>query len=159
MQFLPSPDLAEVELLLCQVMHCPRAARHKVLPWFLKGRLAPKRLASSPLEAKKQLALHSALIASRENLLQRPVKRVFFPALISVMENFCSAVSYFALELQGTKSCLGSSRGDRPTQRLTSSSWEAKKQLALHSALTASREHLLYRPVKCSFIPALISQK
>ncbi|WP_206688747.1 hypothetical protein, partial [Streptococcus pseudopneumoniae] len=34
--------------------------------------------------------------------------------------------------------------------------WEAKKQLALHSALTAYREHLLQRPVKRSFFAGLI---
>uniref|UniRef100_A0A914S616 Uncharacterized protein n=1 Tax=Parascaris equorum TaxID=6256 RepID=A0A914S616_PAREQ len=34
--------------------------------------------------------------------------------------------------------------------------WEAKKQLALHSVLTAYREHLLQRPVKRSFFAGLI---
>ena len=48
-QFLPSPDLAEVELLLCSVLHCPTAVRHKVLPLFLNGRQAPRRLATSSL--------------------------------------------------------------------------------------------------------------
>ena len=34
--------------------------------------------------------------------------------------------------------------------------WEAKKQLALHSALTGYREHLLQRPVKRSFFACVI---
>ena len=38
----------------------------------------------------------------------------FLPALISLKYNFSSAVFYIAVELQGTKSCLGSSRGYGP---------------------------------------------
>ena len=81
-QFLPSPDLAEVELLLCRVLHGARAARHKVLPCFHKGRQVPQVQIPALSAAKKQLALHSALTAYREHLLQRPVKRSFFAGLI-----------------------------------------------------------------------------
>src|SRR3712207_1321401 len=57
-------------------------------------------------EAKKQLAPHSALPAYRQHLLQRPGKRSCFPDLISLEQNFCSAVSYIALGLQGTNASL-----------------------------------------------------
>ena len=80
-QFLPSPDVAEVELLLCRVLHGARAARHKVLPCFHKGRQVPQVQLPALSAAKKQLALHSALTAYREHLFQRPVKRSFFAGL------------------------------------------------------------------------------
>ena len=64
-----------------------------------------------------------------------------------------------AVELQGKNSCLGSSRGDRRQSLWLPALWEAKEQLALHSALTAYWEHLLQRSVKRSFFPALISLK
>ena len=81
-QFLPSPDVAEVELLLCRVLHGARAARHKVLPCFHKGRQVPQVQLPALSAAKKQLALHRALTAYREHVLKRTVKRSFFPALI-----------------------------------------------------------------------------
>ena len=63
---------------------------------------------------------------------------------------------YFALELQGTK-CCHLSKGRVGTRSiLLPALWEAKKQPALHSALTAYREHLFQRPVKRSFFAGLI---
>ena len=91
-QFLPSLDLAEVELLLCRVLRCPRVARQNVLHCFLKAGKPESILLPAGLEAKKQLTLHSALRAYREHLLQRPVKRTFFPSLISLKKTFSSAV-------------------------------------------------------------------
>ncbi|KMM30518.1 hypothetical protein ACM15_27550, partial [Parabacteroides goldsteinii] len=52
------PDLAEVELLLCRVLHGPRAERGKVLPFVLKGRQVPQRSASSSLGSQE--TAHSA---------------------------------------------------------------------------------------------------
>ena len=111
------------------------------------------------LSAKKQLALHWCFTAYREHVLQRPVKHSFFPGLISLKTNSCSAVSYMGLELQGTKSSLVSPRGDRPHSVGLPALWAAKKQLALHWCFTAYRERVLQRPVKRSFFPGLISLK
>src|SRR3712207_157817 len=47
--------------------------------------------------------------------------------------------------------------GDRPQSVWLPALWEAKKQVAPHSALTAYREHLLQRPGIRSCFPDLIS--
>ena len=47
MQFVSSPDLAEVELLLCHVINWPRGGSHKALRGFLKRRQATDLHASS----------------------------------------------------------------------------------------------------------------
>ncbi|WP_206696050.1 hypothetical protein, partial [Streptococcus pseudopneumoniae] len=65
-------------------------------------------------------------------------------------------VCYFALELKGTTCSLLSKGRVGPQSILLPALWEAKKQLALHSALTAYREHLFQRPVKRSFFAGLI---
>ncbi|MCY7168885.1 hypothetical protein MK528_11035, partial [Streptococcus gordonii] len=65
-------------------------------------------------------------------------------------------VCYFALELKGTTCRLLSKGRVGPHSILLPALWEAKKQLALHSALTAYREHLFQRPVKRSFFAGLI---
>ncbi|PWG19713.1 hypothetical protein DF279_16085, partial [Listeria monocytogenes] len=61
-----------------------------------------------------------------------------------------------ALELKGTTCRLLSKGRVGPHSILLPALWEAKKQLALHSALTAYREHLFQRPVKRSFFAGLI---
>ena len=66
-------------------------------------------------------------------------------------------MSYIALEVEGTKHCLSPTNGDKQQTVLITTLWEAKKQLALYSALTAYREHLIQRPVKASFFPAMTS--
>ena len=83
-QFIPSPDLAEVELLLWV---CHMALELKgTMCWLLsKGRVGPQSLLLPALwEAKKQLALRTSLTANREHLLQRPEKCSFFAGLISL---------------------------------------------------------------------------
>ena len=64
-------------------------------------------------------------------------------------------VCYIALQLQGT-TCILSEGRVGPQIILLPALWEAKKQLTLHCALTAYREHLLQRPVKRSFFAGLI---
>ena len=65
-------------------------------------------------------------------------------------------VSSIALELKGTTYRLLSKGRVGPHGILLPAIWEAKKQLALHSTLTAYREHLLQRPVKRSLFAGLI---
>ena len=65
-------------------------------------------------------------------------------------------VCYIALELKGTTCGLNSKGRLGPESILLPALWEAKKQLDLHSVLTAYREHLLQRPVKRSFFAGLI---
>ncbi|MBH0334599.1 hypothetical protein BM86_03425, partial [Bacillus thuringiensis] len=61
--------------------HCPRAARHKVLVLSI-GADGPQSILLPALwEAKKLVALHSALTAYREHLLQGHVKRSVFAGL------------------------------------------------------------------------------
>ena len=68
-------------------------------------------------------------------------------------------MSYIALEVEVTKCSVIASKEDKPQTVLLPALWEAKKQLTLHSALTAYREHLSEMPVKRSFFPALDSLK
>ena len=77
-----------------------------------------------------------------------------WPDLAAVELLLC--VCYIALELLGTKPCLVSRGEDRPQSSLLPALWEAKTQLARHSALTAYLKHLLQRPVKRSFFAGLI---
>ena len=100
--------------------------------------------------------MHSALTAYREHLLQRPVKRSSFAGLIWLKVELILWVLFIDLELLRTRPCLVSKGGERPQSILLPALWEAKKQLALHSALTAYREHLLQRPVKRSSFAGLI---
>ena len=65
-------------------------------------------------------------------------------------------VFFIALELQGTKPRLVSKGGVRSQSILLPALWEAKKQLALHSALTAYRDHHLQRTVTRSSFAGLI---
>ena len=82
MQFLCSPELAEVELLLW-VCHIALRLKATWCCLLSKGRVGPQRILLPALwEAKKQLALHSALTPYREHLLERPVKRSSFARLI-----------------------------------------------------------------------------
>ena len=55
-------------------------------------------------------------------------------------------MSYTALEVEGTKPCLLTSRGDKPPTVLLPALWQAEKELAFQGALTAYRETLLQRP-------------
>ncbi|MGG6837459.1 UNVERIFIED_CONTAM: hypothetical protein KB577_11125, partial [Streptococcus canis] len=81
-QFLCRPDVAEVELLLW-VCYIALELKGTTCRLLSKGRVGPQSILLPALwEAKKQLALHSALTAYREHLLQRPVKRSFFAGLI-----------------------------------------------------------------------------
>ena len=68
-------------------------------------------------------------------------------------------MSYIGLELQGSKPCLDSSRAVRPHSVGLPPLWAAKKQISLQWCFTANGEHVLQRPVKCSFFPGLISLK
>ena len=82
MQFLCRPDLAEAELLLwvCYIALEQKGTTSRLLS---KGRVGPQSIFLPALwEAKKPLALHSALTAYWEHLFQRPVKRSFFAGLI-----------------------------------------------------------------------------
>ena len=82
MQFLYRPDPAEVELLLW-VCYIALELKGTTCSLLSKGRVRPQSILLPALwEAKKQLALHSALAAYREHLFQRPVKRSFFTGLI-----------------------------------------------------------------------------
>ena len=65
-------------------------------------------------------------------------------------------VCYIGLELKGTTRSLLSKGRVGPQSILLPSLWEAEKQLALQTSLTANREHLLQRPVKRSFFAGLI---
>ena len=68
-------------------------------------------------------------------------------------------VCYIALELKGT-TCSLLSKGRVGAQSiLLPALWEAKKQLAQHSALTAYREHLVERLVTRRFYAGLIGLK
>ena len=81
-QFIPSPDLAEVELLIW-VCHMALELKGTTCRFLSEGRVGPHSILLPALwEAKKQLAMHSALTAYREHLLQRPVKRSSFAGLI-----------------------------------------------------------------------------
>ena len=68
-------------------------------------------------------------------------------------------MSHIALEVEDTKRGVIAAKGDKPQTVLLPALWEANKQLALHSALTANQEHLSQSPVKRRFFPALISLK
>ena len=82
MQFLCRPVLAEVELLLW-VSSIALELKGTTYRLLSKGRVGPQTILLPALwEAKKQLALHSALTLYREHLFQRPVKRSFFAGLI-----------------------------------------------------------------------------
>ena len=82
MQFLGRPDLAEVELLPW-VCHIALELKGTTCRLLNKGRVGPHSILLPALwEAKKQLALHSALTAYLEHLFQRPVKRSVFAGLI-----------------------------------------------------------------------------
>ena len=82
MHFHCRPDLAEVELLLW-VCHIALELKGTTCSLLYKGRVGAQSILLPALwEAKKQLALHSALTAYREHLLQRPVKRSFIAGLI-----------------------------------------------------------------------------
>ncbi|MBG9498430.1 hypothetical protein ABE44_04540 [Bacillus thuringiensis] len=63
---------------------------------------------------------------------------------------------YFGLELPGPKGRLVSKGAESPQSILLPNLWEAKKQLALHSALTAYRQRDRERPVRRSFLEGLI---
>ena len=143
-------ELAEVELLLCCVLHCPRAQRHKALPWFLKGRQAPKRLASSTLgrletrrcpQCSYSLPATSLTKACETQLLPSPGLAQVELLLIPVLH--CPRATRH-------KSLPWILNGRQAPKRLTSSSVDAKEQLALRSALLSYRQHLLQRPVKRS---------
>ena len=121
-----------------------------------KGQVGPQSILLPALwEAEKQLALHSALTAYRTSVTKAcETQFLCRPDLADV--ELLLWVSYIALQLQGTKRCLLSQRRVGPQCILLPARWKAKKQLALHSALTAYREHLLERPVKRSFFAGLI---
>lgn len=55
-------------------------------------------------------------------------------------------MSYIALELQGTKSCLVSSSADRPQSVLITALSQGGKELAFPWALPAYLEPLMQRP-------------
>ena len=61
-------------------------------------------------------------------------------------------VCYIAVELKGSRPCLVSKVGERPQSILLPALWEAKKQLALHTALTAYWEHLLKKACQTQFL-------
>ena len=65
-------------------------------------------------------------------------------------------VCSIALELKGTTCSLLSKGRVGARSILLPALWEPKKHLALHSALTAYREHLFQKPVKRSFFLGLI---
>ncbi len=65
-------------------------------------------------------------------------------------------VRYMALQLNDTTCRFLSKVRVGPHSLLLPALWEVKEQLALHSALTAYREHLFQRPVKRSFFAGLI---
>ena len=77
------------------------------------------------------------------------------PELAEVELVLCRVLQ--CLELQGTKSCLVSSREDRPQSVFLPALWESKKYLALHSAPAAYLENLLQRSGKHIYSPALNS--
>ena len=138
------------------MLNCPRAERHKVLPSFHRGKGYPKHLSSCSLGSKDRSRLAqcsyslpgtSLTKACETQLLCRPdLAEVELPRW----------VCYIAIQLQGTKCCLLKKGADGPQSIFVPALLEAKKQIALHSALTAYREHLLQRPVKRSFFAGLI---
>ena len=63
---------------------------------------------------------------------------------------------YIALQMKGTPSRLLSIWQVSTQSILRPALWEAKKQLAFHTSLTANRDHLLQRPWKRSVFAGLI---
>ncbi|MBG9498647.1 hypothetical protein ABE44_05770, partial [Bacillus thuringiensis] len=117
------------------VLHCPRAARPNVLPCFQRGREAPKRLASSCLGNKEttgsapcshSLPGTSHTKASETQFLGRPDL-----AEVGLLLWVCS----IGLELKGPKVALVGKGAGSPQSILLPALWEAKKQMALPSAL------------------------
>ena len=75
-QSVSSPDLAEVELLLCRVIHCPRCGSHKALSGFLKRRQATDRLASSSLARRERTRNTLVSYCLPETIIQIPEMQI-----------------------------------------------------------------------------------
>ena len=84
--FLPSPDLTEVELLLCRIIHFARGGSHNGLLAPLRGDREKTVLFPALWQGEKVLEFHWALTAYWEPLIQRPEMKFVSSHDLSALE-------------------------------------------------------------------------
>ena len=103
MQFVSSPDLAEVELLLCCVINCPRGLVTKPCLACLRGDRPQTFLLPALSQCLKEFAIPLDLTANRELLIQRPEMQFVYSPVLAALELLLQAMTYIALEVEVTK--------------------------------------------------------